>query len=144
MPPTVKHIFGGRRAAAGAELDAALAQMIEHGDLLGDPRRMIHLCRDVDDGAADVDALGARRDEAQVHLGARLVRVVGEEVMLRRPVVLEAGCVDRQRHVETAQEARVLILVIRHMHLREDSELHDASPLAGFERWFRADERGFL
>src|SRR4029079_4439147 len=75
----------------------------------------------------DVDLLRPRRDEREEDLGRRLVRVVLEEVMLGRPVVLEADLVALDRGVDLAVVARVLVVPLRTMHLREDPELHDAS-----------------
>jgi len=87
--------------------------MVERGDALGDPRRVIDGCRDVDDRVPDVQARRARRDEAQEDLRSGLVRVVLEEVVLGRPVVLETDRVDRDRDVDLAQEALVLVLARR-------------------------------
>src|SRR4030095_13632852 len=82
---------------------------------------------------ADVDALGPRRDPRQVDLGGGLVRVVLEEVVLGRPVVLEADGVAELGHLELAQEPRVFVVPGGAVHLREDPELHGAS-LRSIER----------
>ena len=49
-------LLGGRRAAAHAELEAALREVVEHRDPLGDACRVVHRRRDVEDARADVDA----------------------------------------------------------------------------------------
>src|SRR5262249_56287905 len=100
-------------------------------DPLRDPRRMVHRGGDVRDRGAHVDALRPRCDPGEVDLRRRLVRVVGEEVMLRRPVVLEAGRLDGERDLELAQVARVLAVPWRNVHLREDTELHASPPRSG-------------
>ena len=117
-----------RRAAAGAELDPTLGEMIHDRDALGDARRVVHRGGDVDDRGADVDALGPRRHPGEVDLGRRLVGVVLQEVVLGRPVVLEARRLDRERDLELAEVARVLVVPRRDVHLREDPELHGRLP----------------
>src|SRR5262249_37149187 len=52
------------------------------------------------------------------------VRVVLEEVVLGRPVVLDANVVAEQRYFELALESAVLVVARRNVHLREDSEFH--------------------
>ena len=47
------------RAAAGAELEAAAGEVVEHRDLLRHLRRVVHLGERVEDARAEVDALGA-------------------------------------------------------------------------------------
>ena len=47
------------RAAAGAELEAPVGEVVEHRDALGDLRRVVHLRQRVEDARAEVDALGA-------------------------------------------------------------------------------------
>ena len=74
--------LGARRRAAGAELDAAVAQEVEHRDRLGRADRMVVRLRQEAHAVADADVLGARGDRAVEDLGVRAVRVLLEEVML--------------------------------------------------------------
>ena len=80
-------------ASAGAELEAAVRHVVEHGDALGDLCRVVHLRQRVEDARADVDALGGVREIAGEHVVGRQVGVLVEEVVLRQPYVLEAGFV---------------------------------------------------
>src|SRR5262249_37897940 len=81
-------------------------------------------------------------DEREEDLGRRLVRVVLEEVVLGRPVVLEADLVAQERHVDLAVVARMLVVPLGAVHLREDPELHAASLRPGIGR-IRISELAF-
>ena len=70
-----------------------LGEVVEHGDPLGDLRRVVHLRQRVEDARADVDALGRVGEVAGDHVVGREVRVLVEEVVLGDPHVLEAGLV---------------------------------------------------
>src|SRR5262245_34496713 len=117
-----------RRPPARAELDPPLGEMVHGGDPLGDARWVVHRRGQVADREPDVDAPRPRRDPREEDLGRRLVRVVEEEVVLGRPVVLEAGGVAGERHVELPHEARVLVVPRRNVHLRKDPEFHRRPP----------------
>ena len=54
------------RAAPGAELEAAVREVVEGGHALGDLRRVVHLGERVEDARADVDALGGVREVAEI------------------------------------------------------------------------------
>ena len=82
-----------RRAPSGAELEAAFAEVVEHGHPFRDARRMVDRRCDVEDGRAHVDALGGGQNVGHEGLGVGQVRVLVEEVMLGRPRVLEARLV---------------------------------------------------
>jgi hypothetical protein len=101
--------------------------MVERRDALGDARRMIHLGGDVGDRGTDVHPLGARGDEGEEDLGGRLMGVVLEEMVLRRPDVLEARGVHRLGDLDLPHEAVVLVVPGRYVHLREDPKFHGAS-----------------
>ena len=77
--------LGARRRATGAELDAAVADQIEHGDALGGAHRMVVRLGQQAHAVADADVLRDRGDVAVEHLGVRAVRVLVEEVVLDRP-----------------------------------------------------------
>ena len=49
-------VLGARRAAPGAELEPAVAQVVEHRHPLGHARRVVHRRREVEDPRAEVDA----------------------------------------------------------------------------------------
>src|SRR5207249_4989119 len=127
--------LGRGGAAAGAELEAALGEVVEHGDALGDARRVVDGRGQVPERRADVDARGARGDEGQHDLRGGEVRVLLEEVVLDRPDVLEAVAVRGLGQLDLAEEARVrgaagvgLDLVARDVRLDEEAELHPAAP----------------
>ena len=56
--------FVAARAPARAELEATVAEVVEHRDLLGRAHRMIHARRQVEDARTDVDAFGGCREIA--------------------------------------------------------------------------------
>ena len=93
MPGRKPEDLVAARAAAGAELEAAVGEVVEHRDALGDLRRVVHLRERVEDARADVDALGGVREVAGDHVVGREVRVLVEEVVLGDPHVLEPGAV---------------------------------------------------
>ena len=70
-----------------------LGEVVEHGDALGDLRRVVHLGERVEDARADVDALGRVREIAGDDVVGREVRVLVEEVVLGEPHVLEPGAI---------------------------------------------------
>ena len=119
-------LLGGRRAAAHAELEAPLRQVVEHRDALGDAGRMVDRRRDVEDPRAQVDARGRRREVTEEHLVGREVRVLGEEVVLGRPRVLEAGTVGGLHDRDLVEDPAVLVAVELREHARavEQSEFH--------------------
>ena len=72
---------------AGAELQATVRQLVEHGRALGDVDRMV---RGQDrDAEADPDPLGELTQRAEQDLGAGRAREPGEEVVLDEPEVVE-------------------------------------------------------
>ena len=101
-------LLGGRRAPAGAELEAPLGKVVEHGHPLGDTRRVVDGRRDVEDARADVDVGRLGRHEGQERLGGREMRVVGQEVVLGGPGVLEPGLVGRHDEGHFVHDAVVL------------------------------------
>ena len=82
--------LGAGRRAAGAELDAAVGDEVEHRDRLGGADRVVVRLGQQPHAVADADVLGARRDRAVEHLGVRAVRVLLEEVVLDGPERVEA------------------------------------------------------
>ena len=96
------------RAAAGAELEAALGEMVEHRDALGDLRGVVHLGEWVEDARADVDALGGLGEITGHHVVGRQVRVLVEEVVLGEPHVLEPGSVGRLHRRDLVHEGAML------------------------------------
>ena len=68
--------------------------MIKSRDALCHAGRVVHRGGDVVDRVTYVDLLRARRDVGEKNLRRRLMRVILEEVMLRRPVVLESDVID--------------------------------------------------
>ena len=123
------------RAAAGAELEPTFAQVVEHGDALGDAHRVVHLRVHVEDPRPDVDVLGDRGEVAEVHLVGRQVRVLGEEVVLGAPHVLPVVLVGHLDELDLVHERLVLRVgpdlldaLPRQVRLDEDAEFHVALP----------------
>ena len=123
-------LLGRRRAASHAELEAAVAEVIEHRDPFGNARRMVHRRRHVEDARTEMDAFGARREVAEEHLVRRHVRVLGEEVVLGHPRVLEPRAVGGLDHRDLVHEPAVLgagvavAQMVRHVEAVEETELH--------------------
>ena len=80
-----------RVAQADAELDAAARQLIEHGEILGKPKRMRE--RDDRDVRRDPDPLRRRRGRASDRGERRQVAVL-DEVVLAEPDLVEAELVE--------------------------------------------------
>lgn len=116
------------RAAAGAELEAALGEVVEHGDLLGHLDRVVHGGERVEDAGAEVDALGGVGEVGEEHLVRRQVRVLLQEVVLGGPGVLEAGLVGLDDVLGLLDQRLVLCLGVdlgprlRHVSLHEEPE----------------------
>ena len=120
-------------AAAAAELEAALGQVVAHGDPLGQAHRVVLRRVQRPDARAHVDALGERERVRDERLARREVRVLGEGVVLAHPGVLEAVPVGLDDQVDV--ELHRLVLggrVVGHLavqgHLDEDPELHADRP----------------
>ena len=84
--------LGARRRAAGAELDAAVGEQVEHRDRLRGADRVVVRLRQQAHAVAEADRRRLRRDRAVEDLGVRAVRVLLEEVVLDRPEGVEAAC----------------------------------------------------
>ena len=117
-------------AAAGGEIDAAVAEQVERRPLLGDADRMVQ--RQHGDGRREPDVLGARRDIGQHQLGAgqHAERV---EMMLADPGRMHAELVGVERlggdvGDELVGVARVVLVVI--VAEREVAEFHGSPPPA--------------
>ena len=119
-------------AAAGAELEAALGEVIEHRHPLGDLRRVVDLGQWVEDPRPEVGARRAPGERAEEHVVGRDVRVLVEEVVLGDPDVLETGAVGGDDGGQLVHERPVLGLRItfaaegRVVPLDEQTELHRA------------------
>ena len=123
-------LLGGRRTSTHAELEAPFRQVIEHRHALGDARRMVDRRRDVEDARTEVDARGRGREVAEEHLVGGEVRVLGEEVVLGRPRVLEADALGGLHDRDFVEDAAVLVAPELREHARavEQSELHEPLP----------------
>ena len=97
-----------RRRFAGAELDAAVGDEVEHGDPLRDPRRVVERWRGLDDAVAEAQVAGALRDRGEEHLGRARVRVLLEEVVLDLPDVVDPELVGELALLERVLEQLVL------------------------------------
>ena len=111
-------------AAAGGEIDAAVAEQIERRPLLGDADRMVQ--RRHVDGGREADVLGARRDIGQHQLGGgeHAERV---EMVLADPGRVHAELVGVERlggdvGDELVGVARIVFVVI--VAEREVAEFH--------------------
>ena len=101
----------------------------EQRDPLRDTRGVVHRRRDVEDARAEVDPRRGGGEVAEEHLVGREVRVLGEEVVLGHPGVLEADTFGRLHDRDLVHDAPVLVAVECRQHARavEESELHDAA-----------------
>ena len=123
--------LGARRRAAGAEVDPAVGDEVEHRDRLGGADRVVVRLRQQTHAVPDADVLGARGDRAVEHLGVRAVRVLLEEVVLDGPERVEAHLVAEDRLLD-----RVLVRLVllarrpraRDRDLVEQRELHARPP----------------
>ena len=120
--------FMRRRAAADADLDPALAQMIQHADFFGKPQRMMR--RQHVDQRAEPQAFGTLRHRRQKHAG-RWRQIERRRMVLAHVVGAEPGAI-----VELDQLQPIFILFgerIRPMVvLIEDPELHGTTPSTSF------------
>ena len=93
--------FRTGRGAAGAEVDAAVGDEVEHRDRLRGADRVVVRLRQQAHAVSDADVVRERGDRAVEHLGVRTVRVLLEEVVLHGPervephLVAEHGLLDR-------------------------------------------------
>src|SRR5579885_2241561 len=78
------------RALARPEVASPVADQIEGRDPFGDPRGLIDVGRHLHDSMADAHVFGAGGAGGQEDLRSRRVRILLEEVMLRRPHVVIA------------------------------------------------------
>ena len=81
--------LGDRGALAHAELAAAVAEQVEHGDALGDAGGMVG--GELEDAVAEADVLGALAGGGEERFRRRAVRVFLEEVVLDHPGVVVAA-----------------------------------------------------
>ena len=113
-----------RRAAADADLDPALAQMIQHADFFGEPQRMMR--RQHVDQRAEAQALGALRHRGQEHARRRR-QIERRRMMLAHVIGAESGAI-----VELDQLQSVFILFGERIRpvvvLIEYPELHGTTP----------------
>src|SRR5262249_32894580 len=123
--------LGGGRATTRAELEAPLAEMVEHRDAFRDAGRVVHWRRGVVDRRPHVDALRAGGDVGQEDRGGRDVGVLLEPVRLDGPDVLPPAPVTRTGQLELAQQPLVLgapgiggYLVLRDVGLDEETKFH--------------------
>ena len=121
--------LGDRRALAHAELEAAVRQQVEAGELLGDARGMVG--GELHDAVAEPDVLGALAGGGEEQLRRRRVGVFLEEVVLDLPGVVVAepvGELDLRRARSGRAGARRPLPGARQLQLVEDAELHARSP----------------
>ncbi len=115
------------RGAAGPEVDATIAEQVEHGDRLRGPDGVVVRLRHQPDPVPEPHALRARRDRAVQHLGVRAVRVLLEEVMLDGPERVEPRAFTRECLLERVLVGAVLALRVprtRDRDLVEQRESH--------------------
>src|SRR5262249_45404193 len=133
-------VVGARGAAASdAELEAALAQVIDGGGFLRDTQRMVegeHVHR-----GAHVDALGAGGDGGGHRDGRGDDGAAGVEVDLAEPDAVEAQGLCGVHRLE-ALAKRVGLAEPRPGFLHEDPEVHgggkSSAPVRGLQGGFRA------
>jgi hypothetical protein len=115
--------------ASGAELEAAVRQLVEHGGALGDVDRMVS--RQDAHAEPDPDPPGQLTEGAEQDLGARRAREPGEEVMLHEPEVVEPDLLGEHALLDRLLVERVPVDArARERSLRfvEQAESHGRSP----------------
>ena len=121
--------LGDGSALAHAELDASVAEQIEHGDALGHTGGVVG--GDLEDAVAEADLLCALAGGGEERLGRRAVGVFLEEVVLHHPGVVVAepvGQLHLRQRVLIELELAVLLPRPRQLQLVEDAELHRVPP----------------
>src|SRR5471030_1040708 len=89
--PIERPKFGDARTFAHAELDPAVADQIEEGNLLGDARRVVG--GQLDDAMTQADMFRALAGGGEKHLGLWGVGILLQKVMLDLPGVMVAQSV---------------------------------------------------
>src|ERR1700680_953201 len=104
---------------------------MEQGDTLSDSGGVIDGRGDVEDPRTEMYARGRRREITEEHLVGGEVRVLGEEMMLGRPGVLEADALRGLHDRDLVHDPSMLVAPKLRKHTRavEQSEFHDYSPL---------------
>ena len=121
-------------AAAGAELEPAFSDVIEHRHALGDLHGMVHLGERVEDPRADVDPLGGMGKVAGDDVVGRQVGVLVEEMVLGQPHVLEPGPIRSLHQLEVVHDhivfgvGFVLAPRLGYEVLDEKPKFHDVHP----------------
>jgi hypothetical protein len=116
-------------AAAGAELEALVGDMVEHRGALGDADRVLLLRRQRGDPRGEVDLLGLSGDPAHHHFGCRHMAVFDEAVVLAEPGVLPVVLVGEDDVLRLLHQFVVLALGVmragpRQVAVEKDSEFH--------------------
>ena len=123
-------LVGG--AASGAHIDAAVGEVVHHGDALGDAHRMV-VGQD-DDAKAQADALGQLAQRAENNFRAWRHAEGGEEVVLDEPDVIEAHLVGQADLLDGFLDDGVVVQ-LGTLHFVGQAEFHDSLlPL----RWLMA------
>jgi hypothetical protein len=123
-------------APPAAELEAVAAEVVEHGDLLGDLHRVVDRGERVEDPRAQMDPLGRVRQVPEEDVVGGQVRVLVQEVVLGGPGVLEAGFVGLDDvlgllHQRLVLGERVGLGPFADVSLNEDAEFQGGSPPHG-------------
>src|SRR5262245_14659237 len=119
---------GGR--LADPPFDAAAREEVEHGDALGDARRMVEAGRHQGDAVAEADPERALRAGCQEDPRRRRVRLLLQEVVLDLPDVLDPEAVGELDLLERLREdppLRIRIPGPGDLVLVEEAELHRSS-----------------
>src|SRR5216683_2241545 len=114
-------------AAANAEVEPSVAQMIERGDLAGDAERVVQ--RKKLNRRPHAQALGPRDDPARHQQGRRQYGTRGIDEHLRQPHDVEPPRLRRVDELEQLAERLTLTAPTSYL-LREDSEVHGVPLLA--------------
>src|SRR5439155_3677830 len=121
--------FGDGGALTHAELDAAIAQEIEHRDALGDARGMIG--GELEDAVAEPDVFGALAGGGEEGFRRRRMRIFLEEMMLHHPGIVIAEAIGGLELRQRVLIEPVLVAGLPRawqLQLIEDAEFHDAAP----------------
>ena len=121
------------RPSAGAELEPALAHVVEHGHPLGQLDGVVHDGVQVEDARSHVDLGGLGKGMGHEHLAGRGVGVVLQEVVLAHPDVLPVVLVGDPHHLQFVLKCLMLPVgaagpASARRSLQENGELHGVPP----------------
>ena len=120
-----------RGGSTRADVDATVAEAVEHPGALGDPHRVVVRGRREREAEPEADVFGLDGGGTEDDLRRRHVREPAEEVVLGEPHLVPAVAVGMHDLLDRLPDdgGLQIELVERHVHLVEQAELHRCVPL---------------